>query len=103
MDDINFKSYIKATKHKEKIKKKEYKYMLKLVNKEISDALHYSDHVICDIPPLMIDIPEYNPIEAIDYILKKLLSNKTFEMIIIDVKVFDQCKLYFKWDISLLK
>ena len=102
MNDINFKSYIKASKEREKEKKKAYKKILKNINKEISDALHHTDSISCHIPPLMLDIYEYNAFEAIDYIIKKLLQNDIFKNILIDVKLLDPCGIYLKWDIKKL-
>lgn len=103
MENINFKSYIKASKEKERAKKKAYRNILKSINQEISDALHFSDEITCDIPTLMIDIPEYNPFEAMNYVMEKLLKNDEFRNILIDVKILDPCRLYFKWDIKKLR
>lgn len=102
MDDINFKGYMKAENDKTKSKNKAYKSILHIINKEISEALHYSDSVICDIPAIMIEVPEYNPLEAMNYVTKKLLENKTFKLILVDLKVLHPLRLYFKWNKSLL-
>jgi hypothetical protein len=102
MNDINFKSFIKASKEKEKAKKKAYKNILKDINSEISDALHHTDSISCHIPPLMLDVLDYNPFEAMDYIMKKLLDNDKFRNILIDVKLLDPCGIYLQWDIKKL-
>ena len=83
MDDINFKDYIKASKEKEKAKKKAYKTILKDINQEISDALHHTDSISCHVPPLMLDVYDYNAFEALNYIMKKLLDNDKFRNILI--------------------
>ena len=103
MEDINFDAYIKDTKAKEKRKINAYKEILHGINQMISDALRDKSSVTCDVPPIMLEIDGYNPLEALIYIIERLQRNKRFQQILVDIKIIEPCSLYLKWDINKLK
>ena len=103
MEDINFDAYIKDTKTREKRKTKAYKEILQGINQMISDALRDKNSVTCNVPPIMLEIDGYNPLEALIYIIEKLQKNKRFQQILVDMKIIEPCSLYLQWDITKLK
>lgn len=103
MSGINFDSYIEKVKKQEKSRKKIYKSMLKYVISQINAKLGTEKLLVQEIPVVSLEEETYNMLEAIDYIISKLLKNKNFKKILTDIKILNPNYLYLEWDIKLLR
>lgn len=100
MENINFEGYKEEKRRKDKIKKEAYKTILSGVNQEISEALALYNFVTVPIPSIMLEVEDYNPLEALEYVVKKLCKNKQFAEIVEEIKIVQPYSLYIKFDVK---
>lgn len=100
---LNLEKYAKQKKEKEKNKKKCYKNILKQVNAMIEKNMDQSmDHVIYKAPTMLFDETDYDMLESINYIINKIIKDKEFEKILVDMKFIEPNILFIKWDLEKL-
>lgn len=102
MENVNIQAYIDEKKKKEKKRRKAYKVILSGVNQEITESLELTNTILIPIPSIMLEVEDYNPLEALEYIIDKLCKNKQFIQIVDEIKIIQPCTLYIKWDLDKL-
>ena len=73
MSNLNLEKYAQIKKDKEKQRKKCYKNILQQINNIIMIKMdHGANNIIYTIPMFIIGESEYDPLESIEYVIKKL-------------------------------
>ena len=101
---LNLEKYADLQKKRDKNKKKCYKTILKNINTIIEKNMdNLMDHIIYEAPLFIIGELDYDMLESIDYITKKMLNDKNFSQILVDVKFIEPNILYVQWNLDKLK
>jgi hypothetical protein len=98
---LNLEKYV-TFKKDQQIKKKEcYKNILEQVSNMIMNSMDsLIDHINYEIPPFIFGELEYEPLESVHYVIRKLKHNKSFKKIITKMDFYEPNILYIQWDMS---
>jgi len=101
--ELNLEKYIKFKKEQEAKKKACYKNILQQVNTMIMESMDKQiDHINYEIPPFIFGELDYDPLESVHYIIKKLKHNKTFKKMITRMDFYEPNILFIQWDMAVL-
>lgn len=101
MSNLNLEKYAQIKKDKEKQRKKCYKNILQQINNIIMIKMdHGANNIIYTIPMFIIGESEYDPLESIEYVIKKLTKQLLFKRIVTKIEIYDPNSLYIEWDMS---
>lgn len=96
----NLKKYIKRkAKEKEKMKIACKKFCNTVCERIMDNINSKLDTLFFEFELTSIIDLYYDPLEAVNYTIKKLSEDKYYKKIIVDIKIYDPNILYIKWDI----
>lgn len=98
---LNLDKYAKIKKEREANKKKCYKKVLKQIICGVETVMVQDiDFLVYEVEPFMIGEVDYNMLECIDYIIKKINKDKNFGKILEQINFIEPNVLYIKWSLS---
>jgi hypothetical protein len=101
MSNLNLEKYAQQKKDKERQRKKCYKKVLEQINNIIMIKMdHGANSIKYTIPMFIIGESEYDPLESIEYVIKKLTKQMLFKRIVTKIEIYDPNILYIEWDLD---
>lgn len=103
MSDLNFDEFLSKQKVNIKKKKDSSKRLYEEICKKIMESIENKyNKLYFQIPLAFMSDLEYDPLFAIDYVVKHLCEHKQFKKMILNIKLLDPNILYIEWDINKL-
>ena len=103
MSSLNLEKFIQQKKDKEKLKKKCYKNVIEQINNIIKVSMdHGASNMTYTIPMFIIGEADYDPLESVEYVIKKLSKQVLFKRIVTKIEMYDPNILLIGWDLSKL-
>ena len=87
----------KTLENKKKCYKKIYKNVIKLIELNISQNNNF---LIYESSPFIIGEVDYEMLECIDYIIKKIKKDKTIMKILEEISFYEPNVIYIKWNLE---
>jgi len=87
----------KSLENKKKCYKKIYKNVIKLIELNISQNINF---LIYESSPFIIGEVDYEMLECIDYIIKKIKKDKMIMKILEEILFYEPNVIYIKWNLE---
>jgi hypothetical protein len=98
---LNLNKYIELKKQREINKKKCFKTIVKSITSNIDSCISQNiNFYVYQAPPFIFGEVEYDLLESIDYIIKKIKHDKNFKQILEEIKFYEPNLIYIKWNIN---
>lgn len=98
---LNLDKFIKKKKQCEYNKKKCYKSIVKTINFLVETTISQNiNFLIYETPPFIMGEANYDMLECIDYIIRKIKKDKNFKRVLEEILFYEPNLVYIKWDMN---